>query len=59
LQEVVELSYELTRISSATYTRKESGICFTRTLLFISTVKVSTDRLLVSSEGVRVLDRRE
>ena len=59
MQEVVELSFGVKRISSATYTREQSGITFTRILLFVATVKVSTDRLLVSDEAVRVLDRRE
>lgn len=59
LQEVVELSFGLKRISSATYLTQKSGISFARTLLFVTTVKVSTDKLLVSDEAVRVLDRRE
>jgi hypothetical protein len=59
LQEVVELSFGLKKIGSATYAMEKSGITFPRTLLFVTTVKVSTDRLLVSEEAVRVLNRRE
>jgi hypothetical protein len=59
MQEVVELSFGLKRISSATYLTEKSGITFARTLLFVTMVKVSTDKLLVSEEAVRVLDCRE
>lgn len=59
MQEVVELSVGLKRISSATYVTRKSGISFARTILFVTTVKVSTDKLLVSEEAVRVLNRRE
>ena len=59
LQEVVELRMGLTKLSSSTYTLQRSGISFRRTLLFRTTVNVSTDRLIVSDEAVRVLDRRE
>jgi hypothetical protein len=59
LQEVVELSFGLKKISTATYVTTKWGISFTRTLLFMTTVKVSTDKLLVSDEAVRVLNRRE
>ena len=59
MQEIVELSLGLKKISTATYVTTRSGITFTRTLMFMTTVKVSTDKLLVSDEAVRVLDRRE
>ena len=59
LQEVVELSFGLKKITSATYVTQRSGISFARTFLFVTTVRVSTDKLLVSDEAVRVLDRRE
>ena len=59
MQDVVELTVGLTRLTSATYTLQRMGITFRRTLLFRTTLRVSTDRLLVSSEAVRVLDRRE
>jgi hypothetical protein len=59
LLDVVELKLGVTRITSATYTLQRLGITFRRSLLFKTTVCVSTDRLLVSSEAVRVLDRRE
>jgi hypothetical protein len=59
LQDVVELTIGLKRIGTATYIRQRLGISFTRTLLYVTTVKVSTDKLLVSDEAVRVLDRRE
>ena len=59
MQEIVELSFGLKRINSATYVTQKAGISFARTLLFVTTVKVSTDKLLVSREAVRVLDSRE
>ena len=59
LQEVVELKMGLTKLSSATYTHQRLGISLRRTLLFRTTVYVSTDRLIVSDECVRVLERRE
>lgn len=59
MQEVVELSVGLTKISSFTYVLQKSGISFRRTLLFVTRVNVSTDRLIVSDEAVRVLNRRE
>jgi hypothetical protein len=59
LQEVVELSFGLKKISSATYITQRSGISFARMLLFTTIVKVSTDKLLLSDEAVRVLNDRE
>jgi len=59
LQEVVELSFGLKRISSATYYTQRSGISFARMLLFTTIVKVSTDKLMLSDEAVRVLNQRE
>lgn len=59
MQQVVELSFPLKRLNSATYVTQKSGITFPKTFLFVTTVMVSTDRLLVSDEAVRVLDRRE
>ena len=59
MQDVVELTVGLTRLASATYTLEKMGVTFKRTLLFRTTVNIRTDRLLNSSEAVRVLDRRE
>ena len=59
MQGVVELTVGLTRLASATYTLQKMGVTFRRTLLFRTTVSIRTDRLLVSSEAVRVLDSRE
>jgi hypothetical protein len=59
LQEIVELSMGLKRIGTATLTSEQSGIVFKRVVIVQTTVRVATDRLLVSDEGVRVLDRRE
>jgi hypothetical protein len=59
LQNVVELTVGITRITSATYSLQKMGITFKRTLLFKTTVSISTDRLLVSDEAVRVLNSRE
>ena len=59
MQEVVELSFGLKRISSATYITQRSGISFASILVFTTIVKVSTDKLLLSDEAVRVLNQRE
>ena len=59
LQEVVELSMGLKKFGTATLTSEQSGIVFKRVVIVQTTVRVATDRLLVSDEGVRVLDRRE
>jgi hypothetical protein len=59
LQEVVELSFGLKRIGSATYITQRLGISFASMLVFTTIVKVSTDRLLLSDEAVRVLNHRE
>ncbi len=49
----------LKKIGTATYVKEQSGIIFKRVVIVQTTVRVATDRLLVSDEGVRVLDRRE
>ena len=59
MQGVVELTVVLTRLASATYTLQKMRVTDRRTLLFRTTVSIRTDRLLVSSEAVRVLDSRE
>ncbi len=59
VQAVTELSISLKRIGTATYVTQRAGIGFKRMLIFQTTVKVPTDRLLVSDEAVRVLDSRE
>lgn len=59
MQAVVELSMDLKRIGTATYATERGGIVFKRMMIFETTVRVPTDRLLVSEEAVRVLDTRE
>ena len=59
MQQVIELSFSLKRLSSATYFTQKSGISFAKTLLFVTTENVSTDKLMVSDEAVRVLNQRE
>jgi hypothetical protein len=59
LQEVVELSMGLKKIGTAILATERSGIVFKRVVIVQTMVRVATDRLLVSDEGVRVLDRRE
>ena len=59
MQQVIELRVPLKRFSSATYLTEKSGISFAKTLLFVTTESVSTDRLIVSDEAVRVLNERE
>jgi hypothetical protein len=53
------LSFSLKRFSSATYVTEKSGISFAKTLLFVTTENISTDRLIVSDEAVRVINERE
>jgi hypothetical protein len=59
LLEVVELTMGLKKIGTATLATEQSGIVFKRVVIVQTMVRVATDRLLVSDEGVRVLDRRE
>jgi hypothetical protein len=59
LQQVIELSFPLKRFSSATYFTQRLGISFAKTFLFVTTESVSTDKLVVSEEAVRVLNQRE
>jgi len=49
----------LTKIGSATYRRETSGITFARFVIFQLSEIVATDRLFVSDEAVKVLDRKE
>ena len=53
------MGFSLKRLSSATYVTQKSGISFAKTLLFVTTESISTDRLIVSDEAVRVIDQRE
>jgi hypothetical protein len=59
MQNVTELSIGIRRIDFATYTKERGGITFRRFVIFQTSEEVATDRLLVSDEAVRVLDRRE
>ncbi len=59
MQAVTELSVSLKKIVMATYVTYKAGIAFKRMLIFQTTIRVPTDRLLVSEEAVRVLDSRE
>lgn len=59
VQEITELHISLKRIGTATYVAERAGIGFKRMLIFQTTIMISTDRLLVSDEAVRVLNRRE
>jgi len=59
LREIVELKVELSKMESATLGNRVAGIVFLRMLLLRRSEAIVTDRLLVSEEGVRVLDLRE
>ena len=59
MQEVVELSMGLKKITTATYSTERAGIIFKRVVIVQTTIRVPTDRLLVSDEAVRVLGTRE
>ncbi|MDA4128222.1 MAG: hypothetical protein OK422_01960 [Thaumarchaeota archaeon] len=56
---VTELSIVLKRIGLASYANERDGITFRRFVLFQLNEKVATDRLLVTDEAVRVLNKRE
>ena len=49
----------LTKIESASYRKERNGITFARFILFQLSEIVATDRLVVSDEAVKVLDRKE
>jgi len=49
----------LTKMEIASYRREKSGITFARFVLFQLKELVATDRLVVSDEAVKVLDRKE
>ncbi len=59
MQTVTELRMSLTKIESASYRKEKSGITFARFILFQLSEIVATDRLVVSNEAVKVLDRKE
>jgi hypothetical protein len=59
LQEITELSIQIKKIGFASYTRESAVVTFHRFVLFQTIERIATDRLLVSDEAVRVLDRRE
>ena len=59
MQAVTELRMALTKIESASYRKERSGITFARFILFQLSETVATDRLVVSDEAVKVLDRKE
>ncbi len=56
---ITELKMVLTKIGSASYRREIGGIIFARFVIFQLKEIVATDRLFVSDEAVRVLDRKE
>lgn len=59
MMNVRELTVVLKKLDVATYVREKCGVSFQRMLIFVLDEKVSTDRLLVTEEAVRVLDTRE
>jgi hypothetical protein len=59
VQAIVELNVGLKRIGMATYAKKEAGIVFKQLVIFQTTISVTTDKLLVSEEAVRVLGSRQ
>jgi len=58
MQQVVELRFTVSRIDSVTQTESVLGLTFCDMVLTKKSQDVVTDRLLVSEEGVRVLDIR-
>ena len=57
--EITELNGVMTRLDVAVSEREMGGVRFRRLHLFEFSQSVPTDRLVVSDEGVRVLDTRE
>jgi len=58
MQQVVELRFTVSRIDNVTQNESVLGLTFCGMLLTKKSQDVVTDRLLVSEEGVRVLDIR-
>ncbi len=58
MQQVVELKFTLSRIDNVMRNESVLGLTFCGMLLTKKYQDVVTDRLLVSEEGVRVLDVR-
>jgi len=58
MQQVVELRFTVSKIDSVTRNESVLGLTFCGMVLTKKSQDVVTDRLLVSEEGVRVLDIR-
>jgi hypothetical protein len=58
MQEVVELKFTVSRIDNEMQNERILGLTFCGMVLTKKSQDVVTDRLLVSEEGVRVLDVR-
>ena len=58
MQQVVELRFTVSRIDNAMKNESVLGLTFCDMVLTKKSQDVVTDRLLVSEEGVRVLDIR-
>ncbi len=57
--DVVELKFAVSRIDSVMMKERVMGLVFYEMVLKKKSEEVVTDRLLISDEGVRVLDIRE
>jgi hypothetical protein len=58
MQEVVELKFTVSKMESVTTNDRVLGLVFCDVVLTKRSENVVTDRLIVSDEGVRVLDIR-
>jgi hypothetical protein len=58
MQEVIELKFTVSRIDNEMQNERILGLTFCGMVLTKKSQDVVTDRLLVSEEGVRVLDVR-
>jgi hypothetical protein len=59
MQEIVELKFTVSKIDSVTTKAKVLGLVFCEMVLSKKAEEVVTDRLIVSGEGVRVLDTKQ
>jgi hypothetical protein len=59
MKEIMELRVTVSKIESLMFDKLHFGLTFHAMLLTKRSEQVATDRLLVSDEGVRVLNLRE
>ena len=58
MQEVVKLSIAVKRIENLVVNSEKSGLVFCRMTSFSTRNIITTDRLLISDEAIRIIDVR-